>query len=499
MSHLLRSVAVSLFFPFAIAFAQSGSGQGAVQGSVSDPSGSFVSRADVSLKSNTTGMVRKATTDSDGRFAIAAVPVGSYTLEVTADGFGTTRVPAVDVAVGETRTVNAALQVSATSTQISVIDGAQIVNATEVSNGTSLNERAIEDLPIRGRNFAQFMQLTPNSMQEQNRFGIVVNGQRSHLVNISLDGVDFNDPLQGGQRGGGANQSAYFFPQVAVREFQVVRDGASAEVGRTNSGYVNVVTKSGTNSFRGEAFYNNRNGAMTSPDAFGNDSSANAQNQFGGAIGGPIKNDKLFFFAALEKNLVTIPYTVKFNTPTGGIPIPADIASQQGTFAGKNNPLVAFGRLDYQLGTHHTLNFQYTYAAQYGLTFNGPTGQTNAAVTNNLAVDRASQGVKGALTSVLTPNVINEVRAQWAYDNRLFTPTSLLPEINFSDGWAVLGGGKAGFEIYNVKKTQILDNLTWTHGIHSVKFGVDVNINPEQQLREANYSGLYQFSRVLKN
>ena len=128
-----------------------------------------------------------------------------------------------------------------------MITYASIVNEADVSNGTSLNERAIEDLPIRGRNFAQFMQLTPNSMQEQNRFGIVVNGQRSHLVNISLDGVDFSDPLQGGQRGGGANQSEYFFPQIAVREFQVVRDGASAEVGRTNSGYVNVVTKSGTN------------------------------------------------------------------------------------------------------------------------------------------------------------------------------------------------------------------------------------------------------------
>ena len=496
MSQSLRFVLFCLLLSTISAFAQSGSGQGAVQGSVNDPAGNFVPKAEVTLRNNATGLVRKAVTDTDGRYAIVAVPVGSYTLEATANGFGTARVPEVNVVVGETRTVNTGLQVANTSTQITVVDGAQIVNATEVSSGTSLNERAIEDLPIRGRNFAQFMQLTPNSMQEQNRFGIVVNGQRSHLVNISLDGVDFNDPLQGGQRGGGANQSAYFFPQVAVREFQVVRDGASAEVGRTNSGYVNVVTKSGTNTYHGEAFYNNRNGSMTSPDAFGNDSSANAQNQFGGGFGGPIKRDKLFFFAALEKNLVTIPYTVKFNTPTGGTPIPADIASQQGTFAGKNNPLVAFGRLDYQLATNHTLNFQYTYAAQYGLTFNGPTGQTNAAVTNNLALDRASQGVKGAVTSVLTPNIINEVRAQWAYDNRLFTPTSLLPEINFSDNWAVLGGGKAGFEIYNVKKTQILDNMTWMHGIHSIKFGVDVNINPQQQLREANYSGLYQFRNL---
>src|SRR5258708_3534845 len=225
-------------------------------------------------------------------------------------------------------------------------------------------------------------------MQEQNRFGIVVNGQRSRLVNISLDGMDFSDPLQGGQRGGGANQSAYFFPQLAVREFQVIRDGASSEVGRTNSGYVNVVTKSGTNNYHGEGFYNNRNGSLTSPDAFGYDSSANSQNQFGGAMGGPVQKDRLFFFAAVEKNLVTIPYTVKFNAPSGNVPIPADITSQQGTFSGKNNPLVAFGRLDYQLKPKHSLNLQYTYAAQNGLTFGGPTGQTNAAVTNNISLDR---------------------------------------------------------------------------------------------------------------
>ena len=164
--------------------------------------------------------------------------------------------------------------------------------------------RAIEDLPIRGRNFTEFVQLSPNVTQEGSRFGIVVNGQRSINSNISIDGVDFNDPLQGGPRGGGPNESAFFFPQLAVREFQMVLNGASAEVGRTNAGYLNVVTKSGTNALSRRGFYENRNGAMTSPDAFGNDSSSNSQHQFGGSLGGPIQKDKLFFFGAVEKNLV---------------------------------------------------------------------------------------------------------------------------------------------------------------------------------------------------
>ena len=486
-----------VFFAAALGLiAQSETGRAALEGTVSDPSGQFIAFADITIHGTQTGLQRALKTNATGTFRVSSLPVGIYTLEAVSAGFGTSKADNIALTVGETKTVNIRLQVASVSTQILVQENALVVNEADVSNGTTLNERAIEDLPIRGRNFAQFLQLTPNSMQEQNRFGIVVNGQRSHLVNISLDGVDFSDPLQGGQRGGGANQSAYFFPQIAVQEFQVIRDGASAEVGRTNAGYVNVVTKSGTNTFHGEGFYNNRNGALTSPDAFGNDASANQQNQFGGAIGGPVKHDKLFFFGAVEKNFVTIPYTVKFNAPSGNIAIPDDLAKQQGTFAGKNNPLVAFGRLDYQLSQKHSLNLEYTYAAQFGLTFNGPTGQTNAAVTNNLELDRASQGVKGAWTAVLTPALINEVRGQWAYDNRLFSPTSRLPEVDFSDNWAVLGGAKAGFEIYNVKRSQILDNLSWIHGIHSFKFGVDFNISPEQQLREANYSGLYLFKTL---
>ena len=489
----------AVLFLFAAAtglFGQSESGRAALDGRVTDASNKVISGAEIAIRQAQTGFERKVTTNADGEFRALALPVGIYTIEAVSAGFGASRAENVALTVGETKSVNFTLEVATVSTQITVVEQAQVVNVTDVSTATSLNERAIEDLPMRGRNFAQFLQLTPNSVQEQNRFGIVVNGQRSINSNISIDGVDFNDPLQGGQRGGGANQSAYFFPQVAVREFQVVRDGASAEVGRTNSGYVNVVTKSGTNLYHGEGFYNNRNGSLTSPAADGSDSSANAQNQFGGAVGGPIKRDRLFFFGALEKNLVTIPFTVKFNTPTGNFPIPADIAAQQGTFTGKNNPLVAFGRLDYQLSAKNSLNLQYTYAAQYGLSFNVSSGLTNISATNNSLLDRESQGVKAGWTSVITPSLLNEVRGQYAYDNRFQPPASTLPEVDFSDNWAQLGGAKVGIEIYNATRYEILDNLSWTHGIHIMKFGVDFNISPEQQQREANFAGLYTFKNL---
>src|SRR4029078_8873801 len=131
--------------------------------------------------------------------------------------------------------------------------------------------------------------LPPTVIQERARSGLVISGQRSINSNVSIDGADFNDPLQGNQRRG--TGGVFFAPQAAVEEFQVVRTGASASVGRTAAGFVNVGTKSGTNALHGALFYFKRNRQMTSADAFGR-SLDNQQNQFGGAIGGPIATDR---------------------------------------------------------------------------------------------------------------------------------------------------------------------------------------------------------------
>src|SRR5207247_11350527 len=121
---------------------------------------------------------------------------------------------------------------------------------------TSMRSSAESDLPIRSLDLTEFIQLTPTIVQEPGRHVLVITGQRSINSNIALDGADFNDALQANQRGG--NQGVFFFPQAAIREFQVIRGGATAEVGRTNSGFVNVVTKSGSNRVSGEAFYSDR-------------------------------------------------------------------------------------------------------------------------------------------------------------------------------------------------------------------------------------------------
>ena len=480
----------------ATVFGQAESGRAALEGRVLDPSAKAIHAATVIVVGKQTGTRREVSTDTEGLFRVGALQVGIYDVEVNASGFATSLNTGITLTVGETKSVTLTLGLASVSSQVTVEANAAIVNLTDTSNSVSISERAIQDLPIRGRNFTEFVQLSPGVMQEQNRYGIVYNGQRSINSNVSLDGVDFSDSLQGGSRGGGANESAFFFPQLAVREFQIVRDGASAEVGRTNSGYLNVVTKSGTNEFHGAGYYANRNGAMTSPDAFGNDLSSNAQNQFGFSAGGPVKRNKIFFFGALEKNMVTIPYTVKFDTPTGGLALPADLASQQGTVNQKNNPLVSFGRLDYQLTANTTANVQYTYAAQNGLNFGGVTGgTTNQAATTNTLLDRASQGVKVGLTTVLSASLVNEFRGQYAYDNRLQKPNSEAAQVDILDVGSI-GGNKAGTYIYNATRYQALDTLSWIHGRHTVKVGIDMNFNPQQQQRETNYGGVYTFNTL---
>jgi len=141
------------------------------------------------------------------------------------------------------------------------------------------------------------------------------------------------------------------------------------------------------------------------------------------------------------------------------------------------------------------LNLQYTYAAQNGLNFGGVSGQTTAAATNNTILDRASQGVKAAWTKVLSPALLNEVRGQYAYDNRRQVPNSGLAEVDIND-FGTLGGSKSGTYIYEATRYEILDNLSWAHGIHNVKVGVDLNFNPQRQQRETNYGGVYTFATL---
>ncbi len=470
---------------------QSESGNAAIEGAVVDSNGAAISGATISVRNVDTGLTRTGTTAANGRFSVPVLPVGHYSVKVEAKGFGPAQRDQVTLRVGETTTADFALQPASVSEKLTITPDPEGIDKEEGATSSTITPRAIADLPARGRNFSEYVLLTPAVMQESDRQGLVIAGQRSINSNVAIDGADFNDSLQGNQRGG--NESVFFFPQTAIREFQVVRSGATAEVGRTAAGFVNAVTKSGTNEVHGEGFYFNRNRKLTSPDAFGRKLN-NKQNQFGGSIGGPLARDRAFFFIGIEQNFLRIPFLVQFLTPPSGIAVPANLQALQGEQGTTNNPTALFGRVDWNLSQKHSLNLQYTYSRLLGQNFNFDNNTTvvSAAASNNYKRTTSSNGFKAALVSVISANLVNEARGQIATDNRFEAPNSNTSQITISD-FGTLGGDTARPRLFETRRVEFTDNLTLNAGAHHLRFGFDTNINRASQQRESNTQARWDF------
>lgn len=472
--------------------AQSGIGTGALDGVVVDTDRAAVPGASVLVRDAATGLTREAVTDTQGRFALPALPPGSYALETSLPGFATVRRDGLSVTVGATVSLTLTLAPAGVAETVAVTARVSTLDVKGAATASLVSERAVQDLPVRGRNFAEFVQLTPGVVQEGDRFGLVMGGQRSINSNVSIDGVDFNDPLQGNQRGG--NESAFFFPQAAVREFQVVRSGAGAETGRTSAGLVNVVTKSGTNTVHGELFYLNRNRHLTSPDAFDRRLD-NQQNQFGGATGGPIRQNRAFYFAAVEQNFLRVPFVVKFQPQAAGVVVPDELRALEGEQFGTNNPTAVFLKSDWQLSGRTRLEAQYTYARLRGDNFNFDSPQLDAAATANFRRETSSHAGKVSVNSVMGSALVHELRLQYATDDRSETPNSMSPQITIA-GFGTIGGDSGRPRVFEARRWQVSDTVTLVRGRHSLRAGVDVNLTPSRQQRESNIIGRYDFTSL---
>ena len=489
----IASVLLMLFTAVGVApaVAQSGSGAAAIEGIVADPDTRAVVTALVIIVSNETGYERAVFTDAHGRYFATAMPVGSYEVDVSARGFARVQQGAVRLTIGATTTVNFSLKVANVAETITVTATVPRLDKDDTATSTVVGAMAVANLPIRGRDFTEFAQLTPAVTQETDRNGLVIAGQRSINSNIAIDGTDFNDALQGNQRGG--NEGVFFFPQAAIREFQVIRSGANAEVGRTNSGFVNVVTKSGTNDIHGETFYYDREKALTSPDAFDR-SLNNQQNQMGGSIGGPLVRDRAFFFGAAEQSLLKIPYVVHFDAQLPGVAVPASLLAQEGEQRATNNPTAIFGRTDAVVGGG-LLNIQGTYTHLRGQNFNFDSLQINQAVTTNFNRTSESVGLKGGLTSIFGAELLNDLRGQVATDNREELPNVRSANITIT-GFGSLGGDSGRPRAFDTTRYEVTDNLTKTAGAHRVRVGFDVNVNDAAQQREDNIQGRYDYKSL---
>src|SRR5215831_15597407 len=282
------------------AVAQSQITTGVIQGTTLDQSGAIITDANVVARNLDTQTESTQKTDSDGRFVFLSLNPGRYTVTATKSGFSKVIQKDLDLTVGQAINLRITLKVSAASETVEVT-GTPTIETTQTESSTTLNELAVSETPVLGRKFEDLLTLTPGVAVVQGPDGdeISFSGQRGIFNNVSLDGGDYNNGFFGEQAGG--QRAAIDITLDAVKEFQVVASGAAAEFGRTAGGVVNVITKSGTDQLHGSLFEYFRTEGLTANTSDGKPLKDFRRNQFGGAIGGPIIKDKLFFRGTFEQ------------------------------------------------------------------------------------------------------------------------------------------------------------------------------------------------------
>jgi hypothetical protein len=475
------------------ALAQSQASSGQISGAIVDSQGAAIRGATIKATNTQTGLERSVTTGDDGLFTIVLLPTGVYTVTAEAAGFSKATISEVDVTVGRTSDVNLTLGVSGVTEMINVTAGAIQVQTTRSEADAVLNERAIENLPINGRRFQDFVTLTPSAQIDPARNQISLSGQRGiYGANVNVDGVDYNQPFFGGIRGGERSNNGYTIPQESIKEFQVVASGYSAEFGRSSGGIVNAVTKSGTNAFHGSALFLGRPEKTVRGNQYFDALEENikrevhpapSQQQWGGSIGGPIKKDKLFFFGAYEQQRQRNQREVLFSLLNGFTPNAAQqeafdfLKSLETPFTQTNDAIALLGRVDYEINSNNRFNIRYNFSKNEGknavATGDALDPTTNRALTNNGIEKDRTNGVVGQMSSFFGASMVNELRFQYARETR---PR----DVNFAGTTvetAVANFGSRSFlpTTQHDYRTQIADSITWSKGSHTVKFGGELN------------------------
>jgi hypothetical protein len=338
-------------------YAQTTISTGSVQGTVTDQSGALVAGAKVTITNKATGRVINVTTTSAGAYASGALTPGDYVVRVEAKGFKTSEA-SFTVQVGVTSSGNIKLQVGE-ATQVVEVQASDVqVNTEQDTVQGVLTTQQIENLPINGRNFLDLAQLEPGvQIQDGGNFDPTKNGFSSisfggrfgRTARIEVDGLDISDETVG--------TTTQNVPEGAIQEFQIQQSSLDLSTELTSSGSVNITTKSGTNSYHGEGYYDFRDQTLDAnlPGATHN---YFQRNQFGGNVGGAIIKDKLFFFMDAEHTKQDL-----LNPVLSGYPFQAIIGNYDSPF--KETEVV--GRLDWQINSNYKFFYRFSYSQNHSV------------------------------------------------------------------------------------------------------------------------------------
>jgi Carboxypeptidase regulatory-like domain len=532
------AVLVCILFAVRPAFSQTQATTGVIEGTVTDPSGAVVAGAQVTVTNTDTGYQRQVPTDSNGFYRAVLLPLGTYSVTVEQSGFAKTLVKDVPVTMGASTRIDARLKIAAPGTEISVTAAAPLIETTKTETSSGLGEVSIEGLPSTNRNYLDYLVLTPNVHITQGPDGpeITANGQKGTETSFMVDGAGNNSNFFGEQAGG--QRPVSNVAMDAVKEFQVVAEGASAEFGGYTGAFINVVTKSGSNTVHGDLFHLQELSALTSQLADGTEQKDFHREDFGGSIGGPIKKNKLFYFGTFEgiftrygkDNSLIHCCTVfdesgiaSFASPTGG-GLPVDLnrvfmsnfSDNEAGPINHTNDLQAFlAKADWVPTPNHTFTFRDYFARsiQDNGTFDVLTyGRTS----NGLEKDYNNRFIS-SWTWVLSPTLLNEFRVQFARENRprsQVTPpdlpdTSIAPCTQRDDlqepgsipGFCLGRNFRFGRPFFHPsfvvdKQVQINDNFSIVHGQHSIKIGFNTMNSIEANFFEGFARGRFIFDSV---
>jgi len=295
--------------------------RGAINGTVTDPSGAVVTGANVKATNTGTGVAQTTTTTGDGEFSFQDLPLGTYKIEVLTPGFRPATFDNVSVTAGSAYTLPVKLSPgSAGTTVVEVSAAALVLDTTTATQDSVIPTEQVQNVPMNGRDFTQFTAAAPGyaGYSGAQAFGSL-NGTRANQMNWQIDGVDNNDfwhNLAAVNQGGVSGIAGTLMPLDAIDEF-AAQTQSNAEAGRNAGGIINVVLKSGTNQIHGSAYYFNRNTSLGASTAFFNPGAlavAGLPNKkpplrnenYGFSLGGPIRKDKAFWFVSFEKQKYTI-------------------------------------------------------------------------------------------------------------------------------------------------------------------------------------------------
>src|SRR5215469_9636700 len=439
---------IGLFFFAALAAWGQTTGSGTITGTIRDPNQAVVPGASVTIHNVGTNVDRAVETNEVGAYAAPFLPPGDYTVSASKSGF--TKLVRTDVMlqVGQTLTLDLELTVQATAETVTVTGQTAVVDTEKTDMSQVVTQVSKDNLPLAGRNWAQFQFLTPN-VTNDGTSGLASYRGVSGLYNSSnVDGTNNNQAFFSEQKG--RTTLPYVYSLDSIQEYQVASSNYSAELGQAAGGVINAVTKSGTNDVHGDLFYYLRYPTLNALDSLQKSKGIytqpiHQQQQFGGSVGGPIVKDKVFYFLTYDgsRKVNPISYTSSGTYPQACLSlIPAAtcaaanafVVSNLGAFPRFQSQDIGFGKLDYTVTEKNRLSGSFNFD-----NFRAPNSYITSTTANNSSNSANGKAVShernlvANWSSTINSTTLNNVRFQWSRDLETVAANAAAPSVTVTN------------------------------------------------------------------